>query len=132
MVLAQRATKTPIHKPRYSSSRPYRKIYLLDMNSQINHDQRLYQAMQSNDPEEIAQSVINVVNDQLYLRAPAFTSEKTTKLIDERNVAWNLCNQSPSTDNKRNYKNLKHQVKIAIREDKSNQDKIKISNSENS
>ena len=142
LVLAQTSTKNPVNTPRYTSSRQYHKIDFLEMNQQINQDPRLTQAMQSNNPEDIAQNIIQVINDQLDSRAPikriqttnkkAFTSDQTKELIEQRNFAWNLCAQFPSMDNKRDYKNIKNQVKKSIKNDKIKQDKNKITDAVNS
>ena len=70
MVTANRMTKEPSRKPRYTSTRAYNKIDYFEMSNSINQDPRLYEVMQSNDTNWIASTIIQVIRDHLDSRAP--------------------------------------------------------------
>ena len=128
MVMAQRLSKQPARKPRFTTTRAYNEIDYLEMCQQINQDQRLYRAMMSNDSDFIAQQIIQTVKEQLDLRAPKRriqvrnktipSSLETKNLITQRNTSWNEYQTNKTQDNYRGYKNLKNQVKKSLVEDK--------------
>ena len=142
MVLARRATKNQPRKPRFTTTRPYSQINLEEMKSSINQDHRLYEALGLNDPDTIASIIIQVIRDQLDVRAPQrriqtrakrlVTSTETKELIEQRNKAWNEFNENGNIDNLRGYKSLRRQVKKSLAKDKVNKDKSDIMEAANS
>ena len=142
MVIASRATKKVLRKPRFTTSRQYSLINYEEMKSDLNLDQRLYHAMGLNDPDEIAEIIIKVIREQLDMRAPqrriqarkvrTTTSPQTTTLIQQRNTAWNQYIADDNPDNLRGYKSLRRQVKKSIANDKITKDKSDIQQAVNS
>ena len=113
LVCANRLTKEPVRRPRYTTTRAYHRINYQEMAEEINSDHRLQRAMQINDSDVIAQLIIEVIRDQIDKRAPKKriqTTKQTTNMSNEnkqimrnRDSAWKEYTQNPSQDNLRGY-----------------------------
>ena len=136
LVTAFRSTKNPIRKPRYTTSRQYNKIDYFEMCQALNQDHRLYQIMQSDNTNEIAATLIQVIREHLDARAPKkivqvttmkTNPSETTKLImTNRDLAYHEFTNNPTMDNNREYKHLRAQTKKSLIEDKKNQDRRRM------
>ena len=92
--------------------------------------------MGSNDPNIIAETIIQVIREQLDKRAPkkiiqisnrtTNSSDRTKEIISERNRAWKEYNLHPSMDSHRNYKHLASRVKGSLKQDKIEKDRTLV------
>ena len=124
-----RNTKVTPHQPRYTQTRAYHKIDYVELNQALTADNRINQALNSADSDNIAQIILDVVSSQLEARAPLklvqckrkishFVTQETQDLIQQRDTEWAqyLTDQQPDT--LRNFRHLKNRVNKAIKNDK--------------
>ena len=127
-----RLTKNQILIPKYRIIRKFNDINWSQVKAEIQHDSRMKTILQSTDSQEIAENLIQTIEDNISSQAPLkriqndnkypkFISNQTRETIKQRDQALLRTRQPNSTmDDTRQYKTLRNRTHKMISQDKKN------------